>query len=549
MFLSGGRRMAFFSDFCTTDDMALNLYHALQFCAENNESSLIFEKGSYFFTPEMASEDVLHISNHDVYGITRIAFLLKNLKNFTIDGGGSTFMFHGILTPFAVRFCENITIKNLTIDYDDVMLLEMKVTKVGKGYFDAKVTNSSGYELQGENFYYTNGEGIRDPFFYFMIRSRDGQQEFAPAANDYYSVNNSALYFGEGEDGAIRIFGSGAEERLCVGMNIISRGRLRYGCNFFCERSKDLRLENVTMYKSLAMGVLAQKCENVSIDRMVVKAGEGCLCSLNADATHFVNCKGLVKVTNSEFSEQLDDALNVHGEFNPIVGKTEEYVLIKYVHESAKGLEIYEKGDRIAVLAPKTLISKMECVVERAEVINLNYTKLYLQGGTQGIQIGDVVEDLTWNCDLIFQKNRVTNNRARGLLIATKGKVQICDNYFCTPGISIKFESDGRYWFEAGGTTDVEISGNVFEHCNFTHSWGRGVILVSPREEFHDGEFYHQKISVTDNRFLKNCTELMYIDNVKEYTFLQNEVQDYTPEMLGSVKNCGTVTMDLPESL
>jgi hypothetical protein len=102
------------------------------------------------------------------------------------------------------------------------------------------------------------------------------------------------------------------------------------------------------------MGVLAQMSENITIDKMTVQAHEGEFFSLSTDATHFVNCRGLVKVTNSSFSNQLDDALNVHGIFTRITHAQDNYIIVKYMHKSAKGIGIYNEGDEIPQLANRS---------------------------------------------------------------------------------------------------------------------------------------------------------------------------------------------------
>ena len=105
------------------------------------------------------------------------------------------------------------------------------------------------------------------------------------------------------------------------------------------------------MYSSYSMGVLCQMSRNITIDKMSVTAHKGRLFSLAADATHFVNCTGLVKVSNSSFSDQLDDALNVHGIFTRITDVAQDYITVKYMHKSAKGIDIFGAGDKISVKA------------------------------------------------------------------------------------------------------------------------------------------------------------------------------------------------------
>ena len=71
------------------------------------------------------------------------------------------------------------------------------------------------------------------------------------------------------------------------------------------------------------------------------------------------------------------------------------------------------------------------------------------------IRPGQVVENISHNVALTFRHNIVRCNRARGMLIASRGRTVIEDCDFHTSGAAILFEANGEYWFESGGTQDV----------------------------------------------------------------------------------------------
>ena len=66
--------MVNYSKFNVTDDHSYNVYNAINYCKKYGEDGIVFDKGRYDFYPERASEHLLHISNHDIYGEKRIAF-------------------------------------------------------------------------------------------------------------------------------------------------------------------------------------------------------------------------------------------------------------------------------------------------------------------------------------------------------------------------------------------------------------------------------------------------------------------------------------------
>ena len=535
--------MVNYSIFNKTEDHSFNLFNAIIYCRQNGEDGIAFDGGKYDFYPDRADEALLHVSNHDVYGEKRIAFLLEGMEGFTVDGGGSEFVFHTDMIPFAVIGSKNITIKNLSIDYDKTKAFELRVLAVGEDSFDfCRLAGSECY-VEGTKLYISDGDGKDEPFRYFCLLNDGTSKEMISESRDSFDRN---MYFEDLGGSVFRVHNRDKNLELREGMILVARAHLRHASNIFIDRSEDVQIENLTMYKSYGMGLLAEKSRNITIDRMTVKATEEANFSLNADATHFVNCMGLVKVCNSSFSEQQDDALNIHGEFNPIDLVDDRYILIKYAHSQAKGLDIYEVGDEIAVLTPKTLIPHSVRRVSAFERVNMNYTKLYIEGGTEGIQLGDVIENLTKNCDLLFENNVVRNNRARGMLIATKGKAVIRNNRFNTPGVAILFESDGKFWFESGGTNDVLVTENTFENCRFTKgNWGKSVIEMKPREAFDGENYYHKHIEVRNNRFVGCDGSLLSADNVEHFVWCDNTLEDVADCRLLTFKNCGKVESDI----
>lgn len=535
--------MVHYSQFQSTCDHAFNVYNALAYCKLHGEDMLVFDKGIYDFYHDKATETLAHISNHDMHGLCRVAFLLEDMQDFTIDGGGSTFLFHGCITPFLLRNARQITLRNLTIDYPQTPALETIVTEIGPDYLDVLIQGQTSYIVERDFLYATDLSGEKRALRYIFVRSRDHQLAYVPEARDSWCINENVRVQDLGKC-KLRLYHVNLD--VVVGTNLTFRvSDTRQACNVAITDCKDISLLNLTMYSSYGMGVLAQKTENVTVDGMLVKATNGRLNSLQADGTHFVQCKGLVKVVNSSFSEQLDDALNVHGIFTKIADKTDDYILVQYMHFQATGIDIFHKGDSFCTLNPKSLIPNGFYEVDRVEVINRNFTKVYIKGGTADILVGDVAENLTWSCDLLFENNRVFNNRARGLLIASKGKTVIRNNYFNTPGVAILFESDGQFWFESGSTTDVEISSNIFENCNYVTAWGRYTITAKPREVFHEGSFYHRSIRITRNRFMGQKNPLLYADNIRELIFRDNQIQNHHCDVTARAVNCGEISSDV----
>ena len=532
--------MRSYSEFNVTPDHAYNIRRALEFCRAAGEDGLCFPYGSYELYESMASEKFYTMSNHGCNNLKRIAFLLEGMENFTIDGGGSLFFLHDGMMGFSVDGCRNVTVRNLTVDTDSMLLLTATVTKVLDGGFEAEAENDRQYVIEGGKMRMQE-LGYDLPVRVIMIRGRDGGMEFPPHTSEAYT-RDTAVYTAIGER-AFRV------ENCRLGVKEGDLLTLRAGCrhssNFYLKDSENTRIENVTLHRSMGMGVIAEKCTDITLDGVIVTPPAGSTVSLDADATHFVHCRGRVTVENCRFEGQMDDALNIHGVFTRILAVEKDAIFVRYMHPDARGLGIYEAGSRFRTVNPRTCIPCGEYTVKSAEALNIDVTRIEVEGGTDGIEAGMNIEDLTWTCSLVFRNNIVRDNRARGMLIAAYGDVLIEKNTFHTAGCSILFESDGEYWFESGGTNHVVIRENHFDRCKYAAAWGKAIIAMMPRKEFDGEHNYHGYIEVSENRFTEPGAMPLSADNAAELAVRANVVTG-TAIPFGQAKNCGCIRSDVP---
>src|SRR5262245_5777491 len=77
---------------------------AVASCRKLDKATLVFPKGRYDFFAGANPND----SNH--------AIVLDHLANLTIDGQGTTLVFHGVTGCFLMKSCQGLAIQNLAID-------------------------------------------------------------------------------------------------------------------------------------------------------------------------------------------------------------------------------------------------------------------------------------------------------------------------------------------------------------------------------------------------------------------------------------------------
>ena len=106
-------------------------------------TTLVFEKGTYDFYLDGAYRGYFFIGCNRS-GEKRVVFPLLNLKNVTIDGNGSSFIFHDRIFPFVTQNCENVTLKNFSIDFSFPRCLEAVAGKTDENGFELYVDEKYG---------------------------------------------------------------------------------------------------------------------------------------------------------------------------------------------------------------------------------------------------------------------------------------------------------------------------------------------------------------------------------------------------------------------
>lgn len=533
--------MVNYESFNLTEDHCYNIRRALMYCRENQEDGLIFPKREYHLYPEKASMCAVSVSNHDICGYNSIAFLLENMRDFTLDGGGSTFISHGVMLSVALMDCFNIRLRNLEFTVEEPMRMEAEVIGYSGKDWILEVTNDVGYYIRDGMLRFTDAYGHDDPYHYTMIARRGQGMDYIPETKESFD-KNVRFFRMEGK----KILVQNSQLRPEEGMRLILAPQIRHGCTVFLKNCTNTLIEDLVICHSYGMGVVAQLCDTVTIRRMKVSPDRA-MFSTNCDATHFVSCTGKVEISDSCFESMLDDAMNIHGVFTRVEQVDEKGILVHDMHPGSKGLSLYSTGDRIAVMNPRRLIPESIYTVEKAEQINMEYFYLTLRERADHIPVMYTVENISRQPEVIFCNNVVKANRARGILLASKGRTLVRNNAFHTPGCAVLFESDGEMWYESGGTRDVLIENNLFDHCGYAReAWGEAVIEIKPRKEADGIHYYHKQIRIRKNRFTGKERIILSAADTQEIEFSGNEVPEN--DKGNRYYNCGHVLDDLSGS-
>lgn len=489
-------------------------------------SRVVFEPGEYHFYPEQAVVKEYCISNN-TSGLKHVIFPIIGKKDIEIDGRGAQFVFHGEVVPFVVEESQNIQIKNFSIDWERPFYSQGKILSADNESVVVEIdADAYPYRIENQTMIF-EGEGWESSFYEGIYEVNPQTRASAYLSGDGlgagYVSNLNAEDLGEG-----RVRLGGSFPRIAgVGNVLILRHYRRLCPGIHLRHSSDIQIERVVLHHAGAMGVIAQFCENITLqDCSVTPSGER-LFSTTVDATHFVNCRGQILIDSCLFENQLDDAVNIHGIYFRITKiLAPKTIVAERGHPEQYGVAVGFEGDRLNVLHSETLQSYANATIREVEHIDEQFVKISLCEPCEDLTTGHILENMSWVPDVRIQNCVIRRNRARGILLTTPGAVRIEQNRIAAPGACIKISGDANCWFESGAVRDVLIRNNLFgESCYGPPSWGRAVIDIDPEIITDSAEPFHQNIQIKQNEFATFDVGILYARGAGDLQFSQNTVR------------------------
>ena len=501
---------------------------ALEACG-GHDAVIIFPRGRYDFHPDPDSEQT-------------IAMALRGARNIVVDGGGSEFVFHGRMKVFHVEDCENVTLRNFSTDWDRPYISQGEFVAVTPQYVDLRIDRSQySYVIEQGHIRFTGegwSAGVVDSYMNIYDKATGN---IAYRTRDSHTGN---IFNGEAEQVApdvVRFHGSILEREVPVrpgqiitlyhGTYILTGIELCY--------SRDITLEDITLYHTLSNGVYGYRCENITLHRVSTtpRTEKGRVFSTVADASHFTCCRGRILIDGCAHAGQGDDFMNVRGTYSRIESfKDRRTVLI-----DGRGWTM-GATDTLWVVDRETMRRDAELVVRRINKRNGGYEVEFTDAVPAEVSEGMFLENKTWTPELVVRNCRFEKkNRARGMLVTTPRRVVIENNYFNTAGAAILIEGDLDHWFESGSHTDLTIRNNRFVNCCTSGcetgdrwEWGEAPITISPsfRPDSPDSPSYHRNITICDNTFECFDAPVLFARSVENLRFERNRLKstfDYEP--------------------
>ena len=471
-------------------------------------------------------------------GTRYTAIYLKEKKNITIAGNGSTVLVHGKMTPILLDRCENIIIKNLIIDYACPTMSEFKVLKSENGVCDIKINEDCLYSIRDKELFWI-GENDKNGKPYWEDSYHGNKRHikvFDPETFETRDFRRADLNFTKIEvleKNLLRVYFKNPENCFKAGTTIQTRNIIRDQIGSFFERCKNLEFINLRVKFMHGLGMVSQFCENVSFIDCDLTPAEHRTVASTADFFQFSGCKGQLEVIGCKAFGAHDDYINVHGTHLRIIkkNKKENSLVVRFMHPESWGFQAFGIGDELEFIKWDTL--KPYCNVKVKDFTRLNDTdiKLFVEGELPQIKKGkDVVENVSWTPDLLVQNCSFSQTAGRGILCTTRGKVVIENNtFFKLWGPALLIEDDCNFWFESGYTKEIIFRNNVIDACDFGPTFkGAPTIRYTPKVmKKKSREFVHEKLILENNTFKNSYgdTHLIHLEYL-ENAVIRNNVFD-----------------------
>lgn len=503
----------------------------------NSDTNITFDTNDYFIDSDGLQKRTIYVSNNDV-SEKSIAFELQNKKNIVLDFSGSKVIFNGRITPFVIENCENITIKNIVVDYDRPFFSQGAIVESKKDYFVLKFDSVFSYRIENSEIIFTAKnweENINQGFYLFQEYDTIKKCVAYNAGVALCVVGNNAqpkigapgdvrkLKATDLGNGFVKF--SGEVWQMEKDNTLIITHEKRLNNIILAKDSKNLHFENITIKHSGSMGIICQCCEDIYLDNIQVRLdsiSKGMI-TTNCDATHFVNCSGKLNIKNSTFENMLDDGVNIHGiytEVNKIVSDTE--FIAELMHYQQYGVNVYKTGDKIIAYHGKSVKIADEYTVISAEMLSEKLIKIKINESTSSLNIDDHIENRQRMPEVSIDNCTTGKNRPRGFLISTSKSAKVTNCKFNNAAFGIHIAGDTTYWFESGGVENVLIENNIFEDCGY--QMGDYAIGITPEYLAAPGaQYFHKNIIIKNNIFKTFTDGIVYAEGVSGLTVSNNK--------------------------
>jgi hypothetical protein len=421
--------------------------------ASGSPAEVVFIAGIYQVDPGSAADD-------DWFSLT-----VRGAQNLTLRGAqDGTILIFSQPSAGGILFekCKDVSVRNLTIDYDPLPYAFGTVTAVDEqdGTLDLELDEQS-IALDHGAFCMKNAKAIWgivvQPDSRYQT-TRYGPHVIGMGGAIQRKVDRSWRLASELRPGV-----SAAAAGLRAGARYVHMART-YGAGVCFRNSNNVRAEGVTILASPGLAFLPILCGGeIRLTDCHVRLASGRLLSTNADGIHARGLRGNLHIQRCSFEGMADDAINIHS----------SAILVKDVISSTEVIApnhswSVRSGDELVVLDPEILREKGRTTVASTE-IGPNTTRIRFMKPIDGLKSGSGFADADRIYNLsesgspfVIRDCRFLAFRGRGILASSKGGIIERNRFENNEGWGLDIAFGERIWGEGPPPVNLVIKGNEF---------------------------------------------------------------------------------------
>jgi len=288
-------------------DVVKYVNKALENLKGDQPKVLVFTPGEYHFYPEDATV-------REYYESTSCAFLFENVHNLVINGQGSRLIFHGEMQPFTFDNCSNITLKDLSIDWEQPVTTQAEIMKVTNHFIELGIDEKQyPYALENEKLFFIDGNGERKEWSSTLELDRN-ERFIVPQTGDESCLGkNWQHYTAEALMPGIFRLNNEFERQPEKRNYLVFKYSSSTHAGVFITNSNNITIKDFTLYHAAGPGILARSSGNLTFDgyRAVPNPAKNRYFSGNDRGLQLINCSGKISIRNCEFAGLLNDAVKI----------------------------------------------------------------------------------------------------------------------------------------------------------------------------------------------------------------------------------------------
>ncbi|MHB1484308.1 MAG: hypothetical protein ACYCYI_06545 [Saccharofermentanales bacterium] len=456
---------------------------------------IMFEAGEFRFNADTAKE---------------AAILLNGAKNITITGVAGKTVFcieNPMIGTFLLNNCENILIRNITIDYDPLPFTQGTVTAYDMVNCTIDINIDAGYSLPTADFFKKSESRIG---ITANLNGDETEYGILPILvnPDGATLVNNRIY---------RLKASNPDMfKTCtfkVGDRFFYKSGRYTNAGVCAWKSKNISLSDITIYAGPASATMWALNDKVHINKLkvAIKPGSGRLVAVNADVVHAFGTRNGLILENSYISGNGDDGVNLHSRAGFIV----QVISGTKIVVNNGGCSEYRVGDTLQIFdyvnkMPRATVKVLSVSPEPyVQTITIDKAVGGINAGTNLSNSDKIFNLSACGQDSIFRNNVFGILAGRHLLIQSYN-ILISNNSFKSyDGWSVCISYDPN-WGEGPQGNDVTISGNTFTGAGRARIACINIGLGGPKQ----GQRPFKNITISNNKFIDMRNTIISVNGV-----------------------------------